>query len=595
MLSRRQLIATAAALAAAPRAHAQGSETERLNAFFEEIYDRQIARSPGMQSGLGLKMRQGEWDDVSEARRLENAELTRGDLERLKGFDFEALEPEAKLSYRLFEADGRESLEMLRWRDHRYPVCQMRGPQRSIPQTLINNHPIADEKDAAAYIQRLNGVKPYLEQVVVGLRRQEAKGIKPPRFSYPLVIGNCQALITGAPFGEGPDCAMLADFKAKVVAARLPDQGEWVRRAETALQGGFKPGFEHLIAYLREAEATATDDAGVWKLPDGDAYYRAMLKSETTLDVSPDEVHAIGLKEVARIHGEMTALKDKTGFKGDLAAFFEFLKTDDRFYYPNTDQGRADYLAACEAVLAEINGRLGEIMNRKPKATMVVKRVEAWLEKSAATAGYFSPSADGTRPGIVYINLRDMRNLGKYEISALLYHEGVPGHHLENAISQELTGLPRFRTFGGYTAYSEGWGLYAEQLPKDIGLYQDPYQDFGRLSSELMRAGRLVADTGLHAKRWTREQTIAWLDANTPVTHADNVTATQRYAVTPGQACAYALGRMTMLRLRAKAQSELGARFDLRDFHDAVLGHGPVPMPILEENITAWIAEQQRA
>lgn len=595
-LNRRALLASAASFLGVSAAHARATETERLDAFFEAVFQRGVARSPLAQSGMGIKTDQDKWDEVSEARRLEDAALTRGDLETLKGFDRNALTPQGKLSYRLFEHDAREGLEMLRFRDHRYPVCQMRGPQRTIPQTLINNHPIADRADALAYIARLRGVKEYLAQIVVGLKRQEAKGIKPPRFSYPLVIGNCEGLIAGAPFdASGADCAMLADFKSKIAKANLAGQPALVAQAEAALKEGFGPGFRDLIAYLREAETTATDEAGVWKLPDGDAYYAAMLKQETTLDVTPDQVHELGLQEVARLHREMDALRVKVGFKGDLKAFFGHLRDDPQFYYPNTEQGRADYLAACDAVLKEIDGHLPRLMNRRPKATMIVKRVEPWLEKSAGTAGYFSPSADGTRPGIVYINLRDMRNLPKYEISALLHHEGVPGHHLENAISQELQGLPKFRTFGGYTAYSEGWGLYAEDLPKAIGLYQDPYQDFGRLSMTLMRAGRLVADTGLHAKRWTLEQTVAWLDENTPVTHADNVTAARRYAVTPGQACAYAMGKLKMQDLRDRAQKALGPQFDIRDFHDALLGDGPVPLPILEENIVTWIEGRRRA
>ncbi len=596
MTNRRTVLTLAAALGLATAARARASETERLNAFFESVFQRGVARSPLSQSGLGIKTDQDKWDEVSERRRLEELELVRGDLEQLKTFDIVALSPQARLSHRLFEHGARQDLEMAPWRDHRYPVCQMRGPQRTIPQTLINNHPITDRADALAYVARLHGVRRYLGQIIVGLGRQEAKGIQPPRFAYPLVIGNCEALIAGKPFdASGADCAMLADFRAKVAAANLDDQPALIAAAETGLLEGFGPGFRDLIAYLGEAEKTATDQAGVWKLPDGDAYYAAMLRSETTLDVTPDQVHELGLREVARIQAEMDALRAKVGFRGDLQAFFAHLRNDPKYYHPNTDQGRADYLAACEAVLREIDSRLPELMNRRPKATMVVKRVEAWLEKSAGTAGYFSPSADGSRPGIVYVNLRDMRNMPIYEISALLYHEGVPGHHLENAVSQELTGLPKFRAFGGYTAYSEGWGLYAEDLPLGLGLYRDPYQDFGRLSMSLMRAGRLVADTGLHAKRWTREQTIAWLDANTPNTHAENVTATQRYAVTPGQACAYALGKLKMLELRDLARRDLGDRYDIRDFHDALLGAGPAPLPILEENIKAWIEERRRA
>lgn len=305
-------------------------------------------------------------------------------------------------------------------------------------------------------------------------------------------------------------------------------------------------------------------------------------------------MHAIGLDEVARLHGEIGKLMRRVKFRGDPGEFFEHLRTDPRFYYPNTDVGRAAYLAAAEAVLLEIDGRLRELTTFRPKAGMVVKRVEPWLEESAGTAGYFSPSADGKRPGILYYNLRDMRNLPRYGLSALAYHEGVPGHHLENAVSQELP-LPAFRLYGGYTAYSEGWGLYAEQLPSALGLYRDPWQDLGRLTSELMRAGRLVVDTGLHARRWTRERTIDWLNANTADSLADNVTATHRYIVTPGQATAYEMGKLKMMELRERARAALGDRYGLADFNDVVLGGGPVPMPVLEENIEARIANGRLA
>lgn len=585
----------AAALGVASRARAEADETRRLDAVFEDVFQRRLSRSPQASSDMGLKSGQDRWDEISDARRLEDAALTRGDLRRLKTFNIGSLTPEARLSYSLFERDARQDLDMLRWRDHRYRVCQMRGPQRWVPQTLINNHPITDLADARAYVARLRNVRPHLAQVVVDLTRQEALGIRPPRFSYRLVIGACEGLISGAPFdGSGPDCAMLADFKSKIERARLPDQPILLSQAKAALIEGFGPGFRHLIDHLKSAETAASDEAGVWKLPDGADYYAAVLKAETTLDVTPGQVHALGLSEVARLHREIEALKGQMGFQGDLQAFFAHLRDDPRFYYPDTDQGRADYLAACAAVLREIDARLPELMTHRPRSTMVVKPVEPWLEKSAGLAGYFAPSADGSRPGIVYINLGQMRALPRYEISALLYHEGVPGHHLENAVSQELSSLPKFRAFGGYTAFSEGWGLYAEELPKELGLYRDPYQDLGRLTMALLRAGRLVADTGLHAKGWSLDQTVAWLDANTPYAHQDNLNAARRYAVTPGQACAYALGKQAMLDLRRRAQSTLGAAFDLRAFHDALLGSGPLPLPILIDNLEAWIEERRR-
>jgi len=593
-LSRRELLAAGALVAAAPAWAAGGDEDARLNAFFESVFQRDLARSPSAQSAMGVKGGQAGWPDVSQRRADEDVRLARGDLAALRRFDRRALTPQARLSYDLFAYDAEEAIERHRWRGHHYPVCQMRGPQRDIPQTLINNHAIADRADAEAYVARLHAVAPYLAAVVAGLERQAANGVAPPAFSIPLVIGNCEKLISGAPFQPGaPDSPMLADFRGKIAKLALSDaeKSGLLRAAEAGLLEGFGPGFRHLIACLRSIPCGEGCNDGVWRLPDGDAYYAAQLRWNTTLSLSPAEVHRIGLEETARLHAEMRAVAKRAGFSGTLAELFEHVRTDPRFYYPDTPQGKAAYLDAMRAKIAAVTARLGELTNHVPSAEVVVKPVEPWLEASAGTAGYFAPSADGTRPGILYVNTRDMRNLPIYELSALSYHEGVPGHHLEKAVTRALTGLPRFRAFGGYTAFSEGWALFAEQLPVEMGLYDDPWQEFGRLSMELMRAGRLVTDTGVHALRWSRERAVAWLDQNTPANHADNVTAIQRYIVTPGQACAYEMGKLKLVELRDRARARLGDRFDLRRFNDGVLGSGPLPLPLLEAHIDAWIAK----
>lgn len=593
-IDRRQFIAAGALVAAAPAWAATGNESERLHAFFERVFQRDLARNPAAQSALGGEGANRGWPDVSEARADQNVALVRGDLAELRRFDRAALTPEAQLSYDLFAYDAEEAIERHRWRGNHYPVCQMRGPQRDIPQTLINNHAIKNVADAEAYIERLHAVRPYLAAVVAGLERQAAAGVVPPDFSRPLVIGNCEKLMSGAPFEpEGADSPILADFRSKVTALAL-DEAATARLIDAARAGlleGFGPGFRHLIEHLRAAGCPDGCNEGVWRLPDGDAYYAAQLRWNTTLPISPEEVHRIGLAETERLHGEMRGLMKRAGFNGTLAELFEHVRTADSFYYPNDAAGKAAYLDAMRAKIAAVSARLGELTRHVPHADVVVKPVEPWLEASAGTAGYFAPSADGTRPGILYINTRDMRNLPIYELSALAYHEGVPGHHLEKAVTRGLTDLPKFRAFGGYTAFSEGWALFAEQLPVEMGLYDDPWQDFGRLSMELMRAGRLVTDTGVHALRWSRERAIAWLNANTPANHADNVTAIQRYIVTPGQACAYEMGKLKLVELRDRARAALGPRFVISAFNDRVLGSGPLPLPMLQASIDSWIAK----
>lgn len=592
-IGRRELIAGSLLLAARPAWALQTEdESARLYAFFEEVWQRDLASDPAMRSGLGLRSGRDSWPDVSETRAEENAARNRADLAALRRFDRRALTPEAELSYRLFEHSSEQALTAHRWRLNRYPVCQMRGPQRSIPQTLIDNHPIASREDAEAYVTRLHRVKPYMAAIVERLDAQVRHGVRPPNFSYPLVIANCENLVRGAPFdASGTDSPILADFKTKLGRTDLPDadKARLIRDAEAGLGEGFGPGFRQLIDWLRAGERSFARNDGVWALPDGDAYYAAALEMETTLPTSAAEVHQLGHQEVARIHGAMRALMPRLGFSGTLPELYAYARSDDRFYYPDTDEGRARFLNEMRTKIDEVMARLGEIMTLRPRAPVEVQRVPAWLEVSAATAGYFSPPADGSRPGLLLVNQRNMRNLPVYELSALAYHEGVPGHHLERAISQELTGLPRFRQFGGYTAYSEGWALYAEQLPLEMGLYSDAWQEFGQLSMELMRAGRLVVDTGLHHLRWSREQAIRWLDENTPSNHADNITAAQRYIVTPGQACAYEMGKLKMMELQARARPQLGAHFDVRRFNDTLLGSGPVPLPILDEIVTRWI------
>lgn len=575
------------ALAAAP---ALAGESKRLNAFFEEVYQRDLDRSPIRQSRQGVRKDQDKWDDISEARRNEDEALLRADLVRLRTFDKAGLAPQDRLSYRFFEWSAERGLEASRWRRNGYLVSQMGGMHTRIATTLINDHPIRTADDARAYIARLRGVRPLLEQLVIELKAQEAAGVRPPRFVYPLVTGPSENLVAGAPFDDsGRDSPLWADFRDKLAAAGLPDKAALETAARAALTEDFAPAYRAFIAHLQSAMQQADDRDGAWKLPDGDAYYRHMLRSYTTLDLDPDEIHKLGLAEVARIHDEMRAIMRAVGFDGDLKAFFAFMREDERFYYPDSAEGREAYLAEARRLLAEIEGRAGEILGIMAKAPVIVEAVEPWRERSAAKAFYSAPPQDGSRPGIFYINLYDMKAAPKYQLPVLLYHEAIPGHHIETAVAYELEGVPRFRKFASIAAFSEGWGLYSELLPKEIGLYRDPYDDFGHLSLALMRAVRLVVDTGIHARRWTREEAIAYMDSHMPSSHYDNRREIERYIVLPGQATSYYIGMLKIMELRERAKGKLGDAFDVRAFHDAVLAAGPLPLPLLEENIDAYI------
>ena len=591
--------ATASASDNASTAAEVQSENARVNAFFEEVFQRNLDRSPTFQTYLGIKKDYGKWDDASEERAQEDQKLRIADLARLRAdFDPSKLTGQARLSYRLFEYDTERSIEAFRWRFHNYPVNQMFGQHSQVPAFLINFHRVSEESDAVAYVERLRGVAARFTQLQNDLSKREQMGILPPKFVFAHALRDCRNVITGAPFDEsGTDSTILADFRRKVTGLEGVSDGrkaELVDQARAALLESVKPAYVDLIATLERQEKLATADDGAWKLPDGAEFYNQALRRTTTTELTAAEIHAIGLAEVERIHGEMRAIMKEVGFDGTLQEFFVFMREDQRFYYPNTDEGRAQYLAKAVEIIDTMEGRLDELFITKPKARMIVKRVEAFREKSAGKAFYNSPSADGSRPGIYYANLYDMADMPTYQMEALAYHEGIPGHHMQRAISQELGELPMFRRFGGYTAYTEGWGLYSELVPKEMGFYSDPYSDFGRLAMELWRACRLVVDTGIHHEKWTRDQAIDYLVENTPNPRGDSVKAIERYIVMPSQATAYKIGMLKILELREKARERLGDDFDVREFHEVVLTNGAVPLSVLEKLVDAWLDESAR-
>jgi uncharacterized protein (DUF885 family) len=589
-------MAAVAILWSAPATFAASTETQRINAFLESVFERSLARSPLRQTRLGLKTQQDRWDDISERRQLEDAELIRRDLRQLRGFKFEELDATAQLSYRLFERNSREALQAFQWRHSNYLVTQMGGLHRRIASTLLNEHSVSDRADAEAYIARLRGVLPLMRELVHQLQAQTKQGVQPPRFVYDLTLSESENLLKGRPFEQADhDGPMLADFRAKLAKTSFSaaDAEALLKQAQAALLEGFEPGYRLLIDELRSGQRTATDVAGVWKLPEGADYYRFSIESYTTLPLAPAEIHELGLKWVARIHDEMQAIMKQVGFAGSLQEFFAHMREEPRYYYADSAEGRAEYIKEASMLLEAVKLRQHELVSHVPKADVRVEQVPAWREQSSAKAYYQNPSADGSRPGVFYINLYDMKAAPRYLLPVVLYHEAIPGHHLEVAVSYELGDLPRFRKHNSVAAYSEGWGLYSERLAAEMGLYADPYQHFGRLTMELMRAARLVVDTGLHERRWSREQAVAYLDANMPGSHYDNQREIDRYIVLPGQATSYAIGMLKIVELRERAQRALGQKFQLTRYHDAVLGSGPLPLPMLEENVAAWIEKER--
>lgn len=567
------------------------SESERANAMFDDMYMEQVKRSPELQTSLGIKWDYDKWDNLSEAFVRETHELHKRQLARLNTLEPAELDEKTLISYRLFKQNLENAIADFKWRDHDYPVNQMFGVHSNVPSLLVNQHQVTSLEDAQAYIARLNAVPELFDQLIAGLNRRAAKGIIVPKFIIPYVIRDCRNVISGAPFGAGEDSVLLEDFRKKVSTLEVDEAGKQrlSQEAVDALRQKVEPAYRKLIDALTVLARQADDRAGVWKLPQGNEFYAVALHRTTTTDLSADQIHELGLKEVARIHGEMRHIMRQVEFEGGLQDFFEYTRTDPRFYYPNTDAGREVYLQETEAIIDAMNRRLDALFSRLPEAELVVKRVEAFREESADTAFYERPAPDGSRPGRYYVNLYDMGEMPIFQMEALAYHEGVPGHHMQIAIAQELEDMPKFRRYGFYTAYVEGWGLYSELLPKEIGFYSDPYSDFGRLTMELWRACRLVVDTGIHSKRWSREQAIDYLMENTPAPRPEVEDAVDRYVVLPSQATAYKIGMLKILELRARAMRQLGEAFDIREFHDVILRDGALPLNILESRVDEWL------
>lgn len=567
------------------------TESEKANALFEEMFTASVMRRPQYQTFLGIKDDYDKWNDVSEERIKENYDIAIANLAKINSIDASILDAQTAVSLRLQKQTLQDNINDYKWRHHNYPLNQMFGIHTQIPSLLINQHSIDNAKEAQDYIARLHAIPALFTQVIDGLNLREKKGIVPPKFVFPFITESSINVITGAPFDEGEDSALLSDFTKKVKKLEIgqAEKDALIADAVSALKDSVKPGYENLITAVKQLATKADTRDGAWKFPEGEAFFNRALQRTTTTDLSAQEIHDIGLSEVARIHTEMRDIMKTVKFEGTLNEFFDFMRVDKQFYYDETAQGKARYLSEATAIIDDMKTRLDELFIVKPKAELMVKAVEAFREKAAGKAFYQRPSMDGSRPGIYYANLYRMSDMPVYQMEALAFHEGIPGHHMQLAIAGELGELPKFRRFGRYTAYTEGWGLYSEFLPKEIGYYKDPYSDFGRLAMELWRACRLVVDTGIHAMQWDREQGIEYYVANTPNPKPDAVKMVERHIVMPSQATAYKIGMLKILELREKAKTEMGNSFDIREFHDVVLKNGPVPLNVLSEYVDEYI------
>jgi len=581
------------------------SEDARLNAWFERKYEEELQLSPIQMTFLGRKDRYSEIDDMSREAADRQLAWREAAVEEMRStFDYDALSDAAKLSWDLYEYQLEAARASHPFADHGYPFEQMGGMQSQMPTFMINFHKVEEESDYTAYIARLRQVPRAFGQLMDQVKRSAELGIRPPRFAHEGVIDQGTKVVTGAPFTDGDDSALWADAQAKadaLVKAGKIDEAratELKAEARAALVEAVKPAYDGVISWFKaDMPNAAVNPTGVGtRHPNGAAYYAQRLKASTTTDLTADQVHQIGLDEVKRIRGEMEALKDRVGFEGDLQAFFKFIATDPQFKYPNTDAGRQAYIDDATKAIATIKQQLPNYFGLLPKADIVVKRVEPFREVDGAAQHYYPSTPDGSRPGVYYAHLSDMNAMPKPELEVIAYHEGLPGHHMQIAIAQELEGVPEFRKQAGFTAYSEGWGLYSEWLAREMpGTYTDPYSEYGRLTSEMWRAIRLVVDTGIHAKGWTQDQAVAFMSENSSIPKQAVEAEIRRYITWPGQATAYKIGMIRIQELRAKAEAELGDDFDIRGFHDAILGGGAMPLDLLERRIDQWIEEEKQA
>ena len=571
------------------------TQSKRFADFLESVYQQELRASPELATEFDSKTGDDRWDDHSERALAADAARVRGNVARAKAdFRYAALDPASQLQYRVFLDEQQLLLDRYRWRDHFYALNQIVGPHIDVPGTLTGKQPFDNEADAQAYIRRIRAVQPAFRQLVLNMRRQASKGIYIPKSVYPLLIEGAQNVITGSPHDNRADSPIFADFKRRVAGLDISGERKsaLIAEARVALTTQLQPAYEELIALLKAQSARTPITGGVWQLPNGDAFYAFLIRQFTTTDMTPAQIHEMGLAEVARSQKDIAALMGRVGFTGTVREFMAKVKADPRNYVSNDDAGREAYLARARSIVSAMQAKITDAFEAPAPLPLRIVRTEAYKEASSP-AGFYEPgSVDGSRPGTVYLNLANMRVCPLDELEDLLYHEGVPGHHMQISTILVDRSIPQLRKINEWwqdSAFVEGWGLYAERLGKDLGFFQDPYSEFGLLSGELWRASRLVVDSGLHYKHWTRAEAIQYLNDNTPSPEETNEGAVDRYLAVPGQATSFMVGMRRFVAERERARTALGERFDLREYHAQALGSGFIPLWALTEKVDAYI------
>tara|TARA_B100000780_G_scaffold234496_1_gene174907 strand:+ start:130 stop:1854 length:1725 start_codon:yes stop_codon:yes gene_type:complete len=521
-------------------------ENARAAALFKSTYQARLARSPIDQAFEGIRDQQDSWDNYSDAFQRESNRLDRAHLNNLQQLKPELLSDANQLNLRLYQQQLESALEEFKWRYHRYPISHMTGIHTGVATVLIRLHRIETVDDANDYIKRLQGATKLFDQLIDGLQAGAEKSIIASQFVYQQAGENPQGIIAGQPFAESGslDSPLMADFNRKLEKLDITQSQKLQLqfRAQDALLKSVGPAYEKLITVLSDLQSQATVEGGAWTLPQGRAFYRHALRQTTTTELDAEAIHRLGLAEVERIHGEIKAIIQQADYKGDLSDFFFYMQSAPEFFFPQTAEGKRAYIDQAERLVGQMKLRLPEVFSVTPKADILVKPVEPFREKSSIGSAFYQPAAlDGSRPGVFYINIYDMSAMPKYSLPVFAYHEGIPGHHMQVALAQELDNVPQFRRAASYTAYAEGWGL----------------------SAELWRACRLVVDTALYDKGWNREKATNYLTDNSPTDREKAAKAVERYLVLPSQATAYKIGMLKTLELRQQAKHKLAEQFDL--------------------------------
>jgi uncharacterized protein (DUF885 family) len=579
--------------------------------FYDRLFIELALASPELVTQLGVPVlydwSKDELADVSDKAQWDEFNKFKEDYETLMSYDFESQSEANQLNTQILGYFMKSQVDGEPYFYHDYPVNQMFGVQSQLPSMMESSHKLRNKSDVEAYITRLSKFDTKFEQVLANLKIREDKGITPPKYIITRILnemngftGQSESTKINMEIDDDPVRSNILFTNLESKLKEVEDLSEeeqlaYLDQAENEIRTTVFGAYQGLIDYFDELNERADSAAGVWKFPNGDDYYAYQLKVNTTTDYTPAEVHETGLNEVERIKSEMWDILMSQGYTDTtetIGAVIQALNKEERFQFQNNDQGREEVIAEYNRILDEISAGLDDVFDVRPKADLLVKRVPEFKEEGSAGAYYEGPAMDGSKGGTFYANLRDVSETVKFGMKTLAYHEGIPGHHFQVAIQNELEGVPIFRTLPLFTAYTEGWALYTERLAWELGFYEnDPFGNLGRLQAEMFRAVRLVVDTGIHFKRWTREEAIDYMVANTGMTTTEVTTEIERYIVMPGQACAYKTGMMKILELRERAKNQLGDQFNIKDFHNVVLKNGAVPLSILEKLIEDYINE----